>query len=152
MIIKQKSLKTKTKKRRVGRGYGSGKGGHTSGRGMKGQRSRSGFKRQKAWLREANINSLPKLRGIGKRSNRKRYEKAKLNSFVLNVSDLDKLRDGEVVTQSFLKSRGLIKSRSKKVDIKILGEGNISKKITVKGIKTSEMAQEKIEKAGGTVI
>ncbi|MBU0976442.1 MAG: uL15m family ribosomal protein [Patescibacteria group bacterium] len=151
MIFQIKSPKIKKKKKIVGRGYGSGKGGHTVGKGMKGQRSRSGFKRQRAWIREAKLNSLPKLRGIGKRSNKRKYKKAKESVFILNLSDLENLREGEVITVQYLKGTGLIKGSSKKVLVRILGNGDISKKFSIKGIKVSASATKKIEQAGGKV-
>ncbi|MDD3648346.1 MAG: uL15 family ribosomal protein [Candidatus Dojkabacteria bacterium] len=151
MKIDIRSPKTKSKKKIIGRGYGSGKGGHTVGRGVKGQRSRSGFRRQKAWVRESKLNSLPKLRGIGKRSNKERYRKSKESPFVLNVSDLENIREGETINIQYLKRIGLVKGSTKKVLVRILGKGKINKKFTIRKIGVSEAARKKIEQAGGKV-
>ncbi|MBN2016150.1 uL15 family ribosomal protein [Candidatus Dojkabacteria bacterium] len=140
------------KSKRIGRGYGSGKGGHTVGRGQKGQRSRKSFKRLKAWIRESKIRSIPKLKGIGKRSARRGYAKVKIKDYVLNVSDLDRFKDGTVVDLSFLKKEGIADIRTKKVSVKILGRGDLARKVTLRGLKVSETARKKIEKAGGKVV
>jgi len=145
-----KKIKDKKKKRR-GRGYGSGKGGHTVGYGQKGQKSRSGFKRMKSWIRESQIRSIPKLKGIGKRSNKGKYNKAK--EFVVNIGDLDKIfKNGDIVSEKILKQKVISYPKSKKVRIKILGYGKTDKKLIVKGLKMSKSASEKIKKAGGKVV
>jgi large subunit ribosomal protein L15 len=145
--------KNKTKSAKiVGRGYGSGKGGHTVGRGQKGQRSRSGFKKQKSWVRESKIKSIPKLKGIGKRSAKRGYIKAKTKSYIFNVCDLNRFENGEVVNLEVLRSRGLIKSKSKRITIKILGNGELKKSIIVQNLDVSKSAKKKIEDAKGKVI
>lgn len=145
-----KSIKDK-KKKKIGRGYGSGKGGHTVGKGMKGQRSRSGFQRLRAWIRQAQITSIPKLKGIGKRSAKRGYAKSKIKEYIFNVKDLNVFEDGDIVSRSSLRDKALVTNKSKKLKIKILGSGNLEKKLTIKGIDVSESAQKKIEKAGGAV-
>ncbi len=144
-----KKIKISKSKRR-GRGYGSGKGGHTVGFGQKGQRSRSGFRRERSWIRESKIRSLPKLRGIGKRSTTGKYKK--LEEVVINVCDLEKhCKSGEVVDRSFIKDKVINHSKSRGISIKILGRGSLSKKITIKGLKVSKGAAEKIKKVGGKI-
>jgi len=138
------------KKKRKGRGYGSGKGGHTVGYGQKGQKSRSGFKRMKSWIRESKIRSIPKLRGIGKRSTTGKYRKEKVA--VINIGDIDKnCKSGDIIDLKYI--QGMINTpKSKKTAVKILGHGRINKKITVKGIKMSKSATEKVKKAGGNIL
>ena len=136
----------------IGRGYGSGKGGHTVGRGQKGARSRSGFKEFKRWLNNSNIESLPKLRGVGRRSASRGYTKSKVERIVMNVDDLNKFQNDEVITKEVIK-KTIGKGESlRKLSIKILGEGELKKKLILKGLKVSESAKEKIVKAGGKVI
>lgn len=140
-------------KKRVGRGYGSGKGGHTVGRGMKGQRSRSGFKKLRAWIRQSTILSLPKQRGIGKRSALRGYFKSKKNTAVVNVRDLNELPDNATVDRKKLEEQGIITTmKGTPTYIKILGSGELKKKLTVKNVPVSETAKQKIEKAGGKVL
>ncbi len=128
-------------RKRVGRGIGSGLG-KTSGRGENGQNSRSGggtrpgFEGgQLPWFQR-----LPK-RGF-KNINRKEYA-------VVNLSDLNLFEDGSVVTVEELYAKGLVK---KVFDgVKILGNGQLEKKLTVKANKFSQSAKEAITKIGGTV-
>jgi len=127
------SLKNKKKKKRVGRGYGSGKGGHTTGRGQKGQKARSG-------------GTAKKTRDYGKEKgfvppNRQEPE-------VLNVQKLNVFEDGEVITPEVLVKQGLIK-KVPKAGVKILGRGKLEKNLTVRGMRASSTAREKIEDAGG---
>ena len=139
------------KKKRKGRGYGSGKGGHTTGSGQKGQRSRSGYKRVKSWIRESQISSMPKLRGIGKRSTKGKYRKSL--EFVINVGDLNKyFKNGDVIDEKILKKVMINYPKSKEVSIKILGLGKLHKKFTIKGLRISKNAGEKIKKAGGKIL
>ncbi len=131
------------KRKRVGRGN-SGKGGTTAGRGQKGQKSRSGGGKgpgfeggqMKLAMR------LPKLPGF---TNINRVEYAPVN-----VSRLEELfNDGDVVDNEALLSKNVIKKPSTLV--KVLGDGDITKKLTVRVDKVSASAQAKIEAAGGTV-
>jgi large subunit ribosomal protein L15 len=131
------------KKRRVGRGSASGLG-TTSGRGNKGQQSRSGGKVYVGF----EGGQMPLFRRIAQRgfSNypfRKEYA-------VFNLCDLEpKYADGETVSAESLIQKGLLKKSG--LPVKILGNGDITKKITVQVEKISASAKEKIEKAGGTV-
>lgn len=133
----------KTKKR-VGRGDSSGHGSF-SGRGVKGQQSRSG--RGKRLGFEGGQTPLhrriPKFRGFLP-PRRTIYQ-------ILNVQNLEaKFDAGETVDLVSLYDRSLI--RQKKLPVKILGGGELKKKLTVKVDKCSASAKEKIEKAGGTVV
>ena len=133
---------TKNRKR-VGRGNGSGHGS-TAGRGDKGQNSRAGGTKGAGFEggQTPLAMRLPKLPGF---KNRNRVEFA-----VVNVSRLEELFvDGEVVDSESLAAKGVIKKASEPV--KVLGDGEITKKLTVKVDKISGSAKQKIEAAGGTV-
>ncbi|MDZ4170045.1 MAG: 50S ribosomal protein L15 [Coriobacteriia bacterium] len=130
-------------RKRVGRGNGSGHGS-TAGRGDKGQNSRAGGGKGPGFEGGQNPMHmrLPKLPGF---KNRNRVEYA-----VVNVSRLDALfAEGDEVTGESLMQKGVIKSASEPV--KVLGDGELSKKLTVKVDKVSGPAKTKIEAAGGTV-
>ncbi|MDF1543307.1 MAG: 50S ribosomal protein L15 [Anaerosomatales bacterium] len=129
--------------KRVGRGHGSGHGG-TSGRGDNGQLSRSGGGKGPGFEGGQNplYMRLPKLRGF---KNRFRTEYV-----VVNVSRLEeRFSAGDTVDIDALHSAGLIKSRT--APVKVLGDGEITKSLTVKVDKVSGPAKAKIEAAGGTV-
>ena len=132
----------RTKKVRVGRGLGSGIG-KTSGKGQKGQNSRSGGGVRPGF----EGNQMPLARILPKRGftsvNKKRYS-------ICNVEDLNKLEENTVVDAELLKSVGII-SKIEKDGLKILSNGEINIPLTVKTNKISESAKEKIEKAGGKV-
>jgi len=130
-------------RKRVGRGHGSGHGGR-SGRGNKGQLSRAGGGKGPGF--EGGQNPLhmrlPKLRGF---KNRFRTEYV-----VVNVSRLEeRFSAGDTVDIDALHSAGLIKSKA--APVKVLGDGEITKALTVKVDKVSAPAKAKIEAAGGTV-
>ncbi|MBE6349715.1 MAG: 50S ribosomal protein L15 [Spirochaetaceae bacterium] len=131
------------KKRIVGRGSSSGLGS-TAGKGNKGQQSRSGGKVYIGF----EGGQMPLFRRIAHRgfSNypfRKEYD-------IVNLCDLEvKFADGETVSKETLVCKGLIKNSA--VLVKVLGNGELSKKLTVNVDKVSASAKEKIEKAGGTV-
>lgn len=126
--------------KRLGRGTSSGHG-KTSGKGQKGQNSRSGGGVRPGFEGGQNplFRRVPK-RGFNNYNFQTKYA-------VINVSDLNKFEDGAVVTPEILKEMGLVK---KQLDgIKVLGSGNLDKKITVKATMFSKAAKEKIEKSGG---
>ncbi|WP_318663783.1 50S ribosomal protein L15 [Treponema sp.] len=131
------------KDRRVGRGSSSGRGS-TAGRGNKGQQSRSGGKVYIGF----EGGQMPLFRRIAQRgfSNypfKKEYA-------CVNVSDLNvKYSDGETVNKETLAAKGLLKGNNPL--IKVLGDGEITKKLTVNVDKISASAKDKIEKAGGSV-
>ena len=135
----EKNIGATHAKKRVGRGSGSGLG-KTSGRGQKGQKARSG----------GSINpvfeggQLPLYRRLPKRgfSNypfKKEYA-------VINLSDLNVFEDGTVVTPALLKERGIVKKQLS--GIKVLGEGQLEKKLTVQAHKFSKSAVDKIKESG----
>lgn len=148
MLNKLVSPKTKKKGKIVGRGYGSGVGGHTSGRGQKGQKSRSGYTRPRPGFEGGQMplsRRLPKLKGFTRG-----YFKAKKSTVIVNLTDLSELGISKVTIEA-LKEKGLVGNASKKENVKILSDGEINKKIEIVGIKVSKKAQAKIEKAGGTI-
>ena len=129
-------------RRRVGRGMGSGLG-KTSGKGEKGQKARSGVSIPATF----EGGQLPLYRRLPKRgfSN----YKFKIKYATINVSDLNRFADGTVVTPELLRDCGLLK---KQYDgVKVLGNGKLEKKLTIKANKFSRDAIEKIEKSGSTL-
>ncbi|MFH1611390.1 MAG: 50S ribosomal protein L15 [Patescibacteria group bacterium] len=138
-LEKRKGAKTAGK--RVGRGYGSGKGGHTSSRGQKGQKSRSGTGGYKRLGMRKLMLATPKLRG---------FKSQKPTSSVVKLSVLDTqfIKD-EVVSPKTLAKKGLIHANQD--NVKILSDGEISKSIIVKKCSVSKVAKEKILAAGGRV-
>lgn len=130
---------SKTLKKRVGRGLGSK--GTTAGRGQKGQRSRSGVGgMQRIGLKKLLL-ATPKLRG---------FKSGKAKFTVVNLEDISKaFIKGEIVSPETLKQKKLVANT--KNGIKLLGDGDISVAVTVKGCKVSKAAAEKITKAGGSV-
>ena len=134
------SNETKARKR-VGRGPGSGLG-KTAGRGENGQKSRSGASIS-AWFQGG---QTPIYRRIPKRGfNNKRFE---TKFATINLSDLDKyFKENDVVTPEVLKERGIIKKQLS--GIKVLANGELTKKLTVKANRFSSKAVSKIETAGG---
>ena len=143
----QRTTDRKTSKR-IGRG---GKRGKTSGKGGKGQTARAGGK-PRPEMRDI-IKRLPKLRGFGKNRARTVNSERVLPS-VINLSVHSTGYDnGETVSPATLMVKGLLSKKKGKVpQVKILGTGEITKKITVSGCIFSASAKEKIEKAGGTVL
>jgi large subunit ribosomal protein L15 len=130
-------------RKRVGRGHGSGHGGR-SGRGDKGQGSRAGGTKAPGFEggQTPLAMRLPKLPGF---TNHWRQE-----FDVVNVGRLDGIyADGDVVDTATLKDKGVIKSAS--AAVKVLGDGELTKKLTVRVDKLSGTARTKIEAAGGTV-
>lgn len=132
--------------KRIGRG---GKRGKTSGRGGKGQTARTGNSTRPE-MRDF-IKKLPKLRGFGK--NRARtVNSERVLPIVVNVSALEVLEAGMTVTPKSLVTAGVINSVKKKAPkVKILGNGNLTKKLVVEDCQVSQSAKAKIEAAGGSV-
>ncbi len=126
---------------RRGRGHGSGNG-KTAGKGHKGQKARSGAPRI-----GFEGGQMPLYRRIPKRGFKNRNT---LDIVAINVSALEnKFENGDVVDAESLLAKGVIKNA--RDGVKILGMGDLSKKLTVKAIAVSETAKEKIEAAGGSV-
>ncbi|GAB6099865.1 50S ribosomal protein L15 [Halanaerocella petrolearia] len=131
---------SKKDKKRVGRGIGSGKG-KTSGRGHKGQNARSGGGVRRAF----EGGQTPYFKRFPKRG----FSNAKFKTeyAVVNVDDLSRFEEDSTVTVADLKDAGLVKNV--KEGIKILGDGELEKSLTVEANKFSKSAVEKIEAAGG---
>ncbi len=129
---------------RAGRGYAARRGGHVAGRGMKGQKSRSGHKSM-VMFEGGNVpfyRRMPKFRGF------KRPQKVEY--IAVNVNVLETLfDDGDSVTLDALRKTGRIPTRTEYV--KILGYGELTKKLTIQGIPVSGTARDKILAAGGSV-
>jgi large subunit ribosomal protein L15 len=138
-------------RKRVGRGLGSGKGRY-SGRGLKGQKSRAGSHKMRAGFEGGQMPTymrLPKQRG---NTSKDAMPVGPFRTFTqgVNLRDLEARFDaGAEVTPEALKELGLI--RSLRRDVKILGHGDLTKKLTVSAHRFSANAREKIEAAGGTV-
>ena len=125
--------------KRVGRGHGSGNG-KTAGKGHKGQNARSGGGVRIGF----EGGQMPLARRIPKRGFNNIFA---TKYAVVNVSDLNKFKDGTVVDAELLIASGLVKKIND--GVKILGNGELTAKLTVKAAKFSQSAIEKIEKAGG---
>jgi large subunit ribosomal protein L15 len=127
-------------KKRLGRGPGSGHG-KTSGRGEKGQKSRSGFSRSLGF----EGGQMPLHRRLPKRGFTNIFKK---DYAVVNVSDLERFDNGATIDETTLRQAGLVKGQHD--GVKVLGDGELSKKLTVSATKFSKSAKETIEKAGGS--
>jgi len=134
---------TDKSQKRVGRGFGSGKGGHTSGRGTKGQLSRQGGG-VPLWFEGGQlplIKRMPMLRG-----------KSKFNvvrpTAEISLIDLQNMK-AEQITLETLKLEKVIDKRFKKA--KIINTGKLERKVIIQGLSVSKGAREAIEKAGGSV-
>lgn len=131
---------SRKRRRRVGRGEGSGSG-KTSGRGTKGQNSRSGGGVSLGF----EGGQMPLQRRIPKRGFtnifKKQYE-------IINVKDLKGFTSGETIDRERLREAGLVR---RSVGVKLLGVGEISEPLTIRVDKVSRSAREKIESAGGKV-
>ena len=136
--LKKPEGSTKAPKR-IGRGQGTGQG-TTAGRGMNGQNSRSGGGVRLGF----EGGQMPLYRRLPKRGFKNKWAKEFAE---VNVKDLNRFEDGAVVDIDALLAAGLV---GKKLDgLKVLGNGELEKKLTVKAEKFSKSAVEKIEKAGG---
>lgn len=145
------TLKPRTariKMARVGRG---GKRGKTSGRGTKGQKARSGRK-MRPEMRDL-IKKIPKLRGHGKnRSRTVRLDRVVAKPVNLAVLEAA-FEAGDTVTPAILVKKGIISARGGRVPaIKILGAGELTKKLSLSGVSASATAKAAIEKAGGSLL
>ena len=138
-----KSAEGATKDRkRIGRGEGSGQG-VTAGRGHKGYGSRSGSKKR-SWFEGGQMPLQRRLPKFGFTNiYRKQYQ-------VVNVGSLEKLAKEKEINRETLFANGLISK--KRIPVKVLGEGELKAKLTVKVDAISKSAKEKIEKVGGSVV
>src|SRR4029079_485985 len=137
-------------RKRVGRGPGSGKGRY-AGRGIKGQKSRSGSHKMRAGFEGG---QMPIYMRIGKLRGATSKDAMPVGPFrtythPINLRDLDRFDAGDVVTPESLVEKGLLKHT--KVDVKLLASGEVTKKLTLRVHAISAAAREKIEAAGGSV-
>jgi large subunit ribosomal protein L15 len=146
-----KPAQARKDRKRIGRGLGSGKGRY-SGRGIKGQKSRSGSNKMPAGFEGG---QMPIDMRVGKLRGNTSADAMPIGPFrtynqPVNIGDLEqRFEAGADVTPDALKAAGLVRKLS--VDIKVLGEGELTKKLSVTAHSFSRTAVEKIEAAGGTV-
>lgn len=138
----EKLAKTTTRsKKRLGRGYGSGKGGHTSGRGQKGQKSRGKlplyFEGSK--MRKSLIRRLPMLRG------KLKFKAGKSKPLILNLKDLAGWPKTQTVTLDNLIKAGWLTKEAKDFGVKLLGDGELPDKLKI-DLPMSQAAAKKIAK------
>ncbi len=140
--MKIKGIKRNSK--RVGRGIGSGKGGHTVGKGTKGQKARKGHKFTLGFEggQVPLYKRLPQLGGF-------RSFSAK-DIAIVNLDTLNVFEEGTEVNINLLLKKGIL-HKTPKDGVKILGRGNLEKKLTLKGFLFSENAREKAEKSGAKI-
>jgi large subunit ribosomal protein L15 len=145
-----KPAQARKDRKRVGRGLGSGKGRYST-RGLKGQKARSGSRKMRAGFEGG---QMPIYMRLGKM--RGPYSKDAMpmgphrtRTVSVNVRDLERFDAGTEITPESLKEAGLIGST--RYDLKILGHGDLSKKLTVSAHNFSKSAREKIEQAGGSI-
>lgn len=140
--------RTKQKsKKRIGRGHGSGRGGHTSTRGTKGQKARGkiGIFFEGTKLKKSLIKKLPLYRGKGK------FKPRRKAALVVNLKYLNLFKEGDAVNLVSLQEKGILeKQLPVGSTIKILGDGEINVPLII-CFPVSKSAREKIEKAGGRV-
>ena len=141
----------RTDRKRVGRGLGSGKGRY-AGRGIKGQKARSGSHKMRAGFEGG---QMPIYMRIGKLRGSTSKDAMPVGPFrtytqPVNLRDVDgRFEAGDVVTPEALVEKGILKNT--KIDVKLLGSGKVSKRLTIRVHAISASAREKIEAAGGTV-
>jgi large subunit ribosomal protein L15 len=152
--LKPKTVRKSTK--RVGRG---GKRGTTSGHGTKGQKGRAGASVRPGFRGGDNRiwQLFPKQRGASKKHGNKRphrkhrfFSVAVKVSVPLNLHDLNIFADGDTVSPTTLREKGLV-TIAKQQKVKILGTGDLKRKLTFSDVLVSASAKGKIEKAGGTI-
>ena len=148
MEILNKLTKTTTKSaRRIGRGIGSGNGGHTVGRGSKGHNARTktdltfaGTKNKKSWIKR-----LPFLRGKHRLENRK-------NIITITLDQIEKwFKANDIVDIASLSKKSKTTLKNVNANFKILATGNITKALKFKGVLLSKEAKNKIIAAGGNI-
>src|SRR5258705_7734242 len=145
-----KPAQSQKDRKRVGRGIGSGKGRY-SGRGIKGQKSRAGSHKMRAGFEGG---QMPIYMRLGKQRGSTSKDAMPIGPFrtstaPVNVAALDRFDDGAEVTPESLVEKGLLKNT--KTDVKLLGNGELKKKLTIRVHAISATAREKVEQAGGTV-
>lgn len=146
-ILSKLTKITKKPARRCGRGIGSGLGGHTSGRGAKGDKARgstsltfAGTKNKKSWIKR-----LPFMRG----KHRLQSQKSVIN---INLTQIDKwFKANDVIDMASIAKQSKTSLKNLNSSFKILGTGNVTKALKVKGLLISKVAQNKIIAAGGNI-
>ncbi|MFH1098348.1 MAG: 50S ribosomal protein L15 [Candidatus Uhrbacteria bacterium] len=138
------AIGSRKRARRLGRGHGSGRG-KTAGRGTKGQKARAGGR---GGLKRLGMRHIllaqPKLRG---------FRSLRPKSIAVNVGELERaFFSGALVTTSALVASGLVDpSKLRRSSVKVLGDGNLTKTLSLKGVAVSASAKAKIEAAGGRI-
>jgi large subunit ribosomal protein L15 len=145
-----KPAQERVDRKRVGRGAGSGKG-KFSGRGVKGQKARSGSHKMRAGFEGGQMPIYMRIGKLRGSTSKDAYPVGPFRTYTqpVNLRDLDRFDAGEEVTPESLKAKGLI--RSVRTDVKLLGVGELSKKLTISVHAASASAREKVEAAGGTL-
>jgi len=136
--------KLKNKKKRLGRGIGSGKGGHTFCKGTKGQKARKGAKPRLGFEggQTPLYKRLPQIGGF--------RNFAPKSVYIISLDRLNSFDDGTEVTPELLVEKGIV-DLVPSDGVKILSGGEINKKLIIKGFKCSKRAKEKIEKSGSKI-
>ncbi|MBI4342864.1 MAG: 50S ribosomal protein L15 [Candidatus Omnitrophica bacterium] len=132
------------RRKRVGRGIGSGHG-KTSTRGQKGQRARTGSGKRPGFEGGRN----PLIRALPKRGFRQKATGRPAPHEIVNVDQLNRFQDGQRITPEQLETAGLIRDAARTV--KLLGDGTLTKRLTIAVHRTSESATAKVTQAGGTI-
>src|SRR6185312_179858 len=137
-------------RKRVGRGLGSGKGRY-SGRGIKGQKSRAGSHAMRAGFEGGQMPLYMRTAKLRGNTSKDAMPVGPFRTYTqpVNLRDLDRFEAGDEVTPETLKAKGLIRSIRK--DVKLLGSGDLTKKLTITVHAASQTAREKVEAAGGTL-
>ena len=159
MIHELNIKKEISKAKRIGRGYGSNKGGHTVGKGTKGQRSRTGYKAAGRFFEGGQMplhRRLPILKGLHSRALSKpsrMFIRSRENVILIKSSEINNtFKDGAFVNVDSLIEKGLVKTKAHKFNfIKILHDVDVNVKVVLDGIETSSKVRSSIEKAGGEV-
>ena len=139
-LPKLKGLHKRAK--RVGRGIGSGKGSHTTGRGQKGQKARTGYNLPVGFEggQVPLYMKMPKRKGF--------VSSHRISRFIINLSDLERFSEGKKITPFSLVELNLVK-RVPEGGVKVLGSGTLTKKVILEGFTYSKSALEKITKLSG---
>lgn len=139
-----KNIKQNKGKKRIGRGIGSGKGGHTVGSGQKGQKSRSGKKPNLGFEggQTPLYKKLPKIGGFRNVSSKE--------SHIVNLDVFNSFKEGQEVNPKDLVEKKIIKYVPKG-GVKVLSDGELKKKLVLKGFGVSKKAKDKIESSGSTI-
>jgi large subunit ribosomal protein L15 len=145
-----KPAQARAGRKRVGRGMGSGKGRY-AGRGIKGQKARAGSHKMRAGFEGG---QMPVYMRMGKQRGSTSKDALPIGPFrtstvPVNVAALDRFDEGAEVTPESLVEKGVIKNT--RTDVKVLGSGEVTKKLTVRVHAISASARQKVEAAGGTV-